>query len=901
MKPIWNSLRGRLILLVGLGLLPTLGLLLFASLRARQSVSAEVEAEALSLRQLVAIGQENLVDGVRLVLATLAETPEVRAAGPGCDQLLADVMAQAPSYADLLVLDAAGRVVCGAHRPGQALAPVGRPWFDQPLATGQFTLGEYEVSAVTGEPVLCFGYPLLDEQGQVAGVVAAEVPLARLAEVAAAIEAPEDAAILTLDRRGTVLTRNPDAEGMVGDQVGDVPLLQTVLSGETATRELPGLDGVQRLYAFRPLGREGELGLYLAVGLSRQKALAAFDAQIIRYGSVIVALTLLALGLAYVTGIQLVLRPVEALARGFRRLRQGDLAARVHMGDARTDLGALGQDFNATAEALQAREAERRAAEARLLQSEQRYRTLFTHGGMCAAVFDDDGQFLEVNAACADMLGYPLEAIVGLSLWDVTPTTDRAAGQAAWRTWIGTGERSGAYTFLRRDGGLAQVDYHAAANVMPGHHLWMMRDVTERKRAELSNQVLADAGQALEASLDPSARLRGVLAAIVPALADWCAAHLVGPDGQAVIEDAAHADPARLPSLQTALQQHPLGADDAAEPAQVLRTGKLGYYPTLDPSAAAWAPVGELEAGGLICIPLVARGRTLGVLTLARARGARQFVWADVALALEVGRRAALAVDNARLFDDAQALNIQLEQRVAERTWQLRQSLEEVQASREALRQLSRRLQSARETERRHIAREIHDELGGALTGLKMDAVALRNGLAPEQGALSAKAGAMTTLIDTTIQTVRRLATELRPSLLDDLGLVAALEWLANDFGTRTGLKVAFAANLEQADLDAEQAIALYRTAQESLTNVARHAGATRVDLRLTHDGQALLLAVADDGRGITPDEVGRPGSLGLVGMRERMAGVGGELTIDGAPGRGTRISARLPLAAPEP
>jgi signal transduction histidine kinase len=110
---------------------------------------------------------------------------------------------------------------------------------------------------------------------------------------------------------------------------------------------------------------------------------------------------------------------------------------------------------------------------------------------------------------------------------------------------------------------------------------------------------------------------------------------------------------------------------------------------------------------------------------------------------------------------------------------------------------------------------------------------------------------------------------------------------------------VKFDANVEHLELDPEQTIALYRTAQESLTNVARHAQASSVEVRLTLAGGALHLLVADDGRGITPDEIGQPGSLGLVGMRERIASVGGELSIEGLPGQGTRINVRLPLAPP--
>jgi signal transduction histidine kinase len=216
----------------------------------------------------------------------------------------------------------------------------------------------------------------------------------------------------------------------------------------------------------------------------------------------------------------------------------------------------------------------------------------------------------------------------------------------------------------------------------------------------------------------------------------------------------------------------------------------------------------------------------------------------------------------------------------------------------EQLRALSTHLESIREEERTRIAREIHDELGQALTGLKMDISWLRDRLQRDEldpGKLFQKTEAMSRLIDTTVQSVRRIATELRPGILDDLGIVAAVEWLAQDFESRTGIRCNFAADREEINLDRDRATALFRISQETLTNVARHSSASTVNISLKQENSSLILRISDNGRGITPEEAAGARSLGLLGMRERATSLGGRVDIEGPPGRGTLVTAHIP------
>jgi PAS domain S-box-containing protein len=220
---------------------------------------------------------------------------------------------------------------------------------------------------------------------------------------------------------------------------------------------------------------------------------------------------------------------------------------------------------------------------------------------------------------------------------------------------------------------------------------------------------------------------------------------------------------------------------------------------------------------------------------------------------------------------------------------------EQLKATSEQLRALSARLSSAREEEGTRIARELHDELGSALTSLKWDLEGVDKLCSEADSALRAKIRGMLEQIDTIMNAVARISTELRPSVLDDLGLVAAVKWQALQFEGRTGIVCRIAHSMERVDLSREQTTAIFRILQEALTNVIRHAQATRVKITIEKEEDEFVLQISDNGRGITEDERAGPRSLGLIGMRERAHLVGGEIEITGIAGRGTVLTLRVP------
>jgi len=226
-----------------------------------------------------------------------------------------------------------------------------------------------------------------------------------------------------------------------------------------------------------------------------------------------------------------------------------------------------------------------------------------------------------------------------------------------------------------------------------------------------------------------------------------------------------------------------------------------------------------------------------------------------------------------------------------------RQAEEALKRSEQELRELSARVLEAREEEKTHIARELHDELGQLLTALKMDLSWLRERLPAD---LRDKAVEMSAMLDQTVTATRRISADLRPLMLDDLGLVDATGWLVQDFAKRSG--VSCEARLAEAealqDVSKSVATAVYRAVQESLTNIARHAGAKHAWVLLAVEDGLIHVEVEDDGRGITPQDLAKSRSLGLKGMRERFAYLGGALEIGAAPRGGTRLRLRVPLHA---
>ncbi len=281
----------------------------------------------------------------------------------------------------------------------------------------------------------------------------------------------------------------------------------------------------------------------------------------------------------------------------------------------------------------------------------------------------------------------------------------------------------------------------------------------------------------------------------------------------------------------------------------------------------------------VICTPILdSAGDVLGFFHILNKKGGEGFTIADQEMLMALAPVASIAIQNALSY----------QQRLL--------TVAELKDSSRQLQALAASLELAREEERTYIARELHDQLGQALTAMKFDLAWLTDRLGQKDAALTEKAKNVTAQMDMMVKTVRRIATELRPGMLDDLGLAASIEWQARDFEKRTGIVCDVNIPTKDMALPRAQSVALFRIFQEALTNIQRHASAHHIEVELTVKPDTLTLQVHDDGRGIQAKEIAGLKSLGLLGMRERAKQLGGSFDIQGVPSDGTIVTVTIPI-----
>jgi PAS domain S-box-containing protein len=285
------------------------------------------------------------------------------------------------------------------------------------------------------------------------------------------------------------------------------------------------------------------------------------------------------------------------------------------------------------------------------------------------------------------------------------------------------------------------------------------------------------------------------------------------------------------------------------------------------------------DVRSIICTPILdSAGEVLGYFDIRNKQDGEGFSISDQDMLMALAPAASIAIQNALAY----------QQRLA--------TVAELKESSMQLQALAASLELAREEERTQIARELHDQLGQALTAMKFDLAWLTERLIKKDADLAQKAKTITAQMDSMIKSVRRIATELRPGMLDDLGLGASIEWQARDFQKRTGIVCTVIMPAEELPPARTQSLALFRIFQEALTNIERHASAHHIDVKLSASPEMITLLVQDDGRGIQAQEIADLKSLGLMGMRERAKRLGGTFDIQGAPGKGTLLSVSIPV-----
>ncbi|RJP33827.1 MAG: PAS domain S-box protein [Actinobacteria bacterium] len=576
----------------------------------------------------------------------------------------------------------------------------------------------------------------------------------------------------------------------------------------------------------------------------------------------------------------------------------------------------------------------RKSMEEALRESEEKFRSIVEQSGDGIVLVDKDGVIIEWNSAQETIVGLGRDEAVGKPLWEVqyrgalpeqkTPEYyERLKGsilaslERGYASWFGeTSEREiQSPDGERRIVQAVTFPIRSSEGMMVGS---ITRDITRRVRMEEMlafelevNQAVAELSATLlaQASIDDISYIVLENAKRLTASPFGFVGYIENDTGFLV-----------SPTLTRDIWEECGIAGKSVVFKEfkglwgwVLENKKplLTNGPREDPRSTG-VPDGHIPIERFVAVPALLGGALVGQIALANS--SRDYDERDITLLNRLADLYAMAVLRMWSEGELDRYREHLEELVRERTLELerinrqlqeevsqrRRNQEELRTTADQLRALSAHVESVREEERRHVAREVHDTLGQALTGLKINLSLLGRRLAGDDE-LVERIGSMSGLVDATIQSVREISTQLRPGVLDDLGLSAALDWQVKRFGELTGLKSVFVSDSDEDILDKDLTIALFRIAQEALTNVARHAEASRVEVRLAHEAGGVMLEIKDDGRGIGEAEAGRWDALGILGMRERAHVFGGEVEVQGSSGAGTIVTVRIPLDAVTP
>jgi len=621
----FSSLRGRLLLLVLLAILPASGLILYTAWEQRRQATSEAQQKALHLAAIAAADHERLIEGARQLLAGLARLSEVRTRDSrACSALFADLLKQYRVYANLGAIEPDGNLFCSALPPGGPVNLADRAYFRRALDTRAFAVGEPQVGRVTGKATVNFGHPVLNDAGRVQAVVFAALDLAWLNELAATAGLPPGSTLTLIGRSGVILARYPDPEKWVGKSLPDAPIVKIATAQGKGVAEGSGVDGVPRLYAFTPLrGAPAAEAVYVGVGIPKSAAYA--EANRVLTGSLI--------GLGVVSMVVLVatrlfaslaiLRPVNVLVDATRRLASGDLSVRTGPPYQHGELGSLARAFDDMATALDQQSAELREAEAK-------YRGLVEQS-LVGVYLVTGGHFLYINQAMAAIFGYEVDDVIGrLGPMDLVHPEDRALVTENLRARLSGEAEALRYPFrgVRKDGAPVHCEVFGRRVQYQGKPaiLGSLIDITERVRAEeglhtvnRALRVLSGCNQALIHAATEPELLRDICRVIVDVggyrlawvgFAEHDPGKTVRPVALAGV-DAGYLDSITVTWADTVQGRGPTGT--------AIRTGNPGIVRNMltDPRYAPWrAEATERGYASAIALPLIADAQPFGALNI---------------------------------------------------------------------------------------------------------------------------------------------------------------------------------------------------------------------------------------------------------------------------------------------
>ncbi len=498
-----RHLRFRLLMLILLTLIPLAGLTLYSHVEQRKQNAREAIASAQRLVELYAGTQQRLTDNTRFLLSLLAQFPQVRRRDPACRAFMANLLRGYPYYVNLAAAGPDGNVYCSATPATGPVNLADRDYFRRAVQSHHFAIGNYVFGRISKRPTVILAYPMLNESGEVLGVVLAALDLTWLNSIFSQARLPNGSTMTALDRSGTVLAHYPDPEKWVGRSVLETQVAGAILRLQNGAAEVVGIDGVRRLYAFTSLSEpEGDGGAFLSVGIPTTLVYSEADRILKRNLGMLALVMLLAAALTWIGGAFLIQRPVILLARAADRLSSGDLAARSGLPHEEWELGRLARAFDEMADALQAREAEARQAQETIRQREARLQLQIDRMPAGCIVWDQDFRVVSWNPAAERIFGLSEDEIRGRQPHGlIVPAEAQPDVDAAWRRLMeGDASADSVIENLTKDGRRIICSWSNTPLTRPDGTvlgvLSMVEDVTARKEAEKAQMAAAAAERA---------------------------------------------------------------------------------------------------------------------------------------------------------------------------------------------------------------------------------------------------------------------------------------------------------------------------------------------------------------------------------------------------------------------
>jgi PAS domain S-box-containing protein len=433
-----SGLRLRLLLLVLLACAPLVGLTLHTASEERRRLVKEWSQRSQEMMELATREEGRVIGQTRQLLLALAESSAVRSGNRrDCKKLLDGLFANSPRYANLGVIKTNGMILASARPMAEPANQTDRPFFHRALATHAFAFGDFPDPQAAGQPIVNFGYPVFDSDGQVQAVVFAALDLDWISGFESALpgQLPKGATWTEIDRAGRILVRYPSPEKWIGQPFPEKSLLKTVFSQSNGVVEAVSSRGIPGYHAFAAMHSQlvpGDVVTILS-SIPRQVLFAEADRRLSENLTGLGIAACFAFMLGWIGSFFLVLRPVRTLVKSSARLATGDLSTRTgsHRGD---ELGQLSRAFDQMAQSLEHREGERQSADHALKASETRYRRLFETAQDGILILNaDTGQIDDVNPFLTDLLGYTREQLLGNKLWEIGPFKDTKASKASFR------------------------------------------------------------------------------------------------------------------------------------------------------------------------------------------------------------------------------------------------------------------------------------------------------------------------------------------------------------------------------------------------------------------------------------------------------------------------------------